>query len=50
MPDPHKSESHDEFVSRYMASEEARKTYPNEKQRMAVAYSKYREFRRSGTS
>lgn len=42
MPRPKKGETEQEYVSRFMASEEARKDYPDEKQRAAVAYSMYR--------
>jgi hypothetical protein len=44
MPSPNKNESEKEFVARYMSSEEAKKRFPDEKQRYAVALS---EFRRS---
>ena len=43
MPAPEKGESEQDYVSRFMASLEARKDYPDEKQRAAVAYSMYRE-------
>lgn len=43
MPNPKPNETRDEFVSRYMSSEEAKKDFPDEKQRLAVAFSKYRE-------
>lgn len=39
MPRPKEGESQQDYVSRFMASEEARKDYPDEKQRAAVAYS-----------
>ncbi len=42
MPNPRKNESQKEYIARYMSSEEAKKTFPDEKQRLAVAYSKYR--------
>jgi|GEM_PF-5408646 len=37
MPRPRKGEKKKEFVARYMASEEAKQTYPDPKQRYAVA-------------
>lgn len=42
MPNPRKGDSEDAFVQRYMASAEARKSYPDDKQRYAVAKSKWR--------
>lgn len=41
MPRPNKDESKDAFVHRYMADGEARKSFPDEKQRYAVALSLY---------
>lgn len=41
MPNPKKGESEKSFVSRYMGSKEAAKTFPSQKQRAAVAYSEY---------
>lgn len=43
MPNPTQGESESEFVSRFMESPEARADYPDQKQRAAVAYSKFRE-------
>ena len=43
MPAPEKGESESEYVSRLMESAEARRDYPDEKQRAAVAYSMYKE-------
>jgi hypothetical protein len=43
MPNPVKGESQAAYVARYMSSAESRKTFPDRKQRLAVAYSKYRE-------
>jgi len=40
MPDPRPGESEKAFVDRYMASEEAQKSFPDPQQRLAVAYSK----------
>ena len=41
-PNPEKGESLQGFVSRYMGSKESRKSFPDQKQRAAVAYSEYR--------
>lgn len=41
MPKPHRHESKEAFVARYMASPEARASFPDAKQRLAVAYSIY---------
>jgi len=43
MPDPNPNESQDEYISRFMSSEEAQSSFPDIKQRLAVAYSKYRQ-------
>lgn len=42
MPEPQKGEKLNSFVSRYMGSEHARKKFPDQKQRAAVAYSEFR--------
>lgn len=42
MPDPKKGEPLNEFVSRYMGSKEARKSFPKQSQRAAVAYSEFK--------
>lgn len=42
MPKPHKEETEQEYVSRFMGDPESRKDYPDEKQRAAVAYSMWR--------
>ena len=42
MPTPKKNESESDFVKRYMSSSEAAKSYPDDKQRVAVAYSVYK--------
>ena len=42
MPKPKPNESREEFVNRYMSSEEAKKKFPDEKQRLAVAYTEYK--------
>ena len=43
MPYPKKDESQSEYISRFMSSEEAQKSYPDQKQRVAVAYSIWKE-------
>jgi len=43
MPNPKENESKEEFVKRFMSSEEAKKDYPDRKKRLAVAYSKWSE-------
>jgi len=42
MPKPNSKESEADYVARYMNSAEAKKKFPDEKQRLAVAYSEYR--------
>lgn len=41
-PLPTKGEPMKKFVSRYLGSAEAEKSFPNQKQRAAVAYSEFR--------
>ena len=43
MPAPHKGEKRSKYVSRFMGSSEAVKSFPDAKQRAAVAYSMYRQ-------
>lgn len=43
MPNPRADEGESAYVSRFMESAEARRDFPDEKQRAAVAYSKFRE-------
>lgn len=40
--EPKKGETEQEYVSRFMGSKQANKDFPNQKQRAAVAYSKFR--------
>jgi hypothetical protein len=47
LPTPTKNESKDEYIKRFMGSEEATKSYPDSKQRLAVAYSMWREHSKS---
>jgi len=42
-PSPRSGEAEGDYVSRFMASAEAQRDYPDQKQRLAVAYSMYRE-------
>jgi hypothetical protein len=41
MPKPRKGEKESHYVSRFMASDEAEESFPDPKQRAAVAYSMY---------
>jgi hypothetical protein len=50
MPKPNPNESEADFVSRYMSSTEAKKKFPDDKQRLAVAYSEYRKKHKSSDS
>lgn len=44
MPNPNKKkENLAEFVSRFMGDENMKKDFPDRKQRLAIAYSKYGE-------
>ena len=43
MPEVRKGESLKDFVGKYMGSKRARKDFPKQSQRAAVAYSEYRE-------
>lgn len=43
MPNPRKGEKRGKFVARFMASAEAKRDFPDQKQRAAVAYSKWRK-------
>lgn len=43
MPEPNKGERLATFVARFMRSKEARKSFPTQAQRAAVAYSEARE-------
>lgn len=43
MPYPTQNEDEQEYISRFMKSAEAIKDYPDEKQRVAVAYSLWKE-------
>ena len=41
MPEPKEKETHDEFMSRCMSSEEAQRTFPDMKQRFAFCESQW---------
>lgn len=43
LPTPGKGESDDDFVSRFMSNEEAKKEFPDREQRLGVAFSKLRD-------
>jgi hypothetical protein len=43
MPNPRKGETKEDYIAKFMASPEARKDFPDPKQRAAVAYSKWKE-------
>lgn len=43
MPKPNPGESKKAYIARFMASEEAQKSFPDKKQRLAVAYSMWRK-------
>jgi len=43
MPIPRKNEKKSDFIERYMGSAEAQRSFPNAKQRVAVANSVYKE-------
>lgn len=47
MPKPKQDESKEDYVARFMSSEEAKRDYPDEKQRLAVAYSEYKRSKKS---
>jgi hypothetical protein len=42
MPNPRQGEKQTSFIARYVKSRESRKRFPDIKQRLAVAYSKFR--------
>lgn len=47
MPKPNKGESEADFVARYMKDHQAMMDFPDEKQRLAVAYSEYKKHHKS---
>ena len=46
MPNPEKHESMNSYLHRFMGSGEARRDFPTQSQRAAVAYSKFRKRKR----
>lgn len=42
MPEPRKGENLAHYIGRFIGSAEAEKSFPDKKQRMAVAYSLYK--------
>lgn len=42
MPLPRRGEKRSSYIQRYVKSKEAQKSFPDIKQRLAVAYSEYR--------
>lgn len=49
MPKPNKNESKEEYIARFMSSEEAKRSFPDEKQRSAVAYSEWKKHEKKET-
>lgn len=43
MPAPQPHERMKDFIARYMGSPESQKTFPNQKQRVAVAYAVWKK-------
>jgi hypothetical protein len=50
MPKPVKNENRQDYISRFMSSEEAKRDYPNVKQRLAVAYSMWNRRNKKSSS
>lgn len=46
MPDPRKKETLSQFTARFMSADEAKKSFPDVKQRYAVMRSEYRRKRK----
>ena len=42
VPQPKKGETQDEFITRFMGNETMKRDYPDQKQRLAIAYSTWR--------
>ena len=47
MPTPVRGEDKQKFVDRYMSSPQSKKDFPNEKQRLAVAFSTWEEYNKA---
>ena len=45
MPNPKKGESMEDYMKRFMSSEEAKKSHPDEKQRYAIGISKWKQMK-----
>jgi hypothetical protein len=43
LPTPNKKESQSEFIARFMSNPLMKKEYPEEKQRLAIAYSQWKK-------
>lgn len=43
MPNPRKGEKESEFIKRCMSSEESKKTFPDQKRRLAFCFSRFRK-------
>ena len=48
MPTPRKDESESEFIKRCMSSEESKKTFPDQKQRLAFCFSRFKRAKGGG--
>ena len=49
MPSPHNGETQTKFISRCMSNEEAKRSFPDQKQRVAFCHSKWKNKSRSGS-
>lgn len=49
MPIPNDGESQDDYVSRFMGDKTMMKDYPDQKQRLAVAYAQHRKMKQTNT-
>lgn len=49
MPKPNPGESKEDYIARFMSSKEAKKSYPGEKQRLAVAHSYWKKHHEMGS-
>ena len=50
MPKPNKGESKSDYIARFMSSGEAKKSFPDEKQRYAVALSWWKKYGKAAFS
>jgi len=44
IPTPNKGETKEEFISRFMSNEFIKKEYPDNKQRLAIAYYQWKKY------